>query len=150
MLSALEKDKQAKIIDVGCGNGYFLQKLKNNGHQNLSGCDIINHLTDKTIHFKKGNVEKLPYEDNEFDIVICNHTIEHVLNPHLAIKELKRIARRKLIITVPKQRYYYYTVDIHVNFFETKRELVNLLNINNYTCETLNGDFCFVGILSDS
>ncbi|MDR1758272.1 MAG: class I SAM-dependent methyltransferase [Bacteroidales bacterium] len=78
-----------------------------------------------------GNIENMPFEDNAFDVVICNHTLEHVLNIQKAVSELKRITRTKLIVTVPKQRYYHYTLDEHINFFPEVSYLLKALEITD-------------------
>ena len=44
---------------------------------------------------------KLPYGDNEFEVVLSEHTIEHLKNPELFYKEIQRIASKKIIITTP-------------------------------------------------
>ena len=36
--------KDSKILDIGCGNGFFLNQLKNRGYTNLAGVDIANYL----------------------------------------------------------------------------------------------------------
>lgn len=35
-------NKDIKILDIGCGNGYLLEKLKERDFNNLTGCDIVN------------------------------------------------------------------------------------------------------------
>jgi SAM-dependent methyltransferase len=47
--------------------------------------------------FVHGNVEKMPFQDQSFDYVICSHLLEHVQHPDIAIQELQRIARRGYI-----------------------------------------------------
>ena len=41
--------------------------------------------------------ENLPFKDNEFDYVICNHVLEHVENPAQFLKEQARVAKRGYI-----------------------------------------------------
>jgi ubiquinone/menaquinone biosynthesis C-methylase UbiE len=62
-------------------------------------------------------IESLPFADGEFDTVVCTHVIEHVLEYRQAIAELRRIARRRLIIVVPREREYRYSFNPHFNFF---------------------------------
>lgn len=141
----LENDQDKKILDVGCGNGYILSLLKKEGYQNLTGCDIIKEIEDEDINFVQGEITKLPFDDDEFDIVMCNHVIEHIIDSSRAIEELKRICKGKLILTTPKQRYFKYTFDLHVNFYPEKMNLLALMNYDNYVCEELGGDWSFVG-----
>lgn len=62
-------------------------------------------------------VEELPFDDAAFDTVICTHLIEHLLEPRCAIAELRRMARRRLIVVVPREREYRYTSNLHFNFY---------------------------------
>lgn len=141
----LKDDKEKKILDIGCGNGYILAKLKALGYANLTGCDIVNEMADTTIPFVKGNIENLPFKNEEFDIVLCNHTIEHIINSYKAVEELKRICKDKLILVTPRQRYFRYTFDLHVNFYPEKINLLSVLNFKHYNCVELNGDWNFLG-----
>lgn len=135
------------VIDIGCGRGYFLEQLVKNGAKNIWGCDLFDQVPVAGTTYKKGNIEQLPFEDKSFDVVICSHILEHVKNFDKAVDEIKRIARKKVIITVPKQRYYYYTLDLHIRFFYAPEELAGAMKMENYTVHTLNGDFVFVGYI---
>lgn len=131
------------ILDVGCGNGYFLSQLKGKRLE-LHGCDIVDKSADRNFTFTAGNIEKLPYADGEFDIVTCFHTIEHLTNLQQAISELKRVTKNQLIIVTPCQRYFYYTLDEHINFFPYKEKLTSLMNIKNHTCTKIWGDWVYI------
>ncbi|MEQ9404274.1 MAG: methyltransferase domain-containing protein [Cyclobacteriaceae bacterium] len=49
------------------------------------------------------DVQKLPFEEGSFDLIICNHVLEHVENDHQAMSELYRVLRPsgKAILQVP-------------------------------------------------
>ena len=49
------------------------------------------------------NITKLPLEDDYFDLIICNHVLEHIENDEDAIKELYRVLKKdgKAILQVP-------------------------------------------------
>ncbi|KKN76036.1 hypothetical protein LCGC14_0374260 [marine sediment metagenome] len=66
-------------------------------------CDIEGSATENT---EKEDIENLTYKDNEFDTVCCLEVLEHTLNPVKAIKELKRVAKKRLIISVPLEPYF--------------------------------------------
>ena len=140
-------DKSAKnLIDIGCGKGYFLKQLKNSGLE-LHGCDIVDKDNSKEYNYTKGNIEQLPFADKQFDIVACFHTLEHIINLEKAVSELKRITRKQLIIAVPCQRYFYYTLDEHVNFFPIKEKLTSVIKIKDHSCEKIWGDWVYMGHL---
>jgi len=147
ILKTLKPYSKLSVIDVGCGHGYLLGKLKEMGFNKLTGCDINPVNTDEKINWIWADVENLPFHDKEFDIAICNHTLEHVINPQKAVNELKRISRKILIVTVPCQRYYHYTFDLHIHFFPEEGYVHNLMRMTDCTCVKLNGDWCFAGYL---
>lgn len=43
---------------------------------------------------RKLNVEKLPFNNGSFELILCNHVLEHVANPAIALKELARCLAR--------------------------------------------------------
>lgn len=138
-------DREAKnILDVGCGTGYFLNQLKDTGLQ-LHGCDIVDKAPDRNFTFTAGDIEKLPFGDRQFDVVTCFHTIEHLLNLQQAISELKRVTKKQLIIVTPCQRYFYHTLDEHVNFFPYKEKLTSLVKIEDHSCDKIWGDWVYIG-----
>jgi SAM-dependent methyltransferase len=135
------------VIDIGCGNGYWLSRIDQKKFK-LAGCDIKNNLRYVDCDFHTGNIEHLPFADNAFDIVTCHHTLEHVMDLAKSIAEIKRIAKKQVIIVVPKQRYYYYTLDKHINFFPIKEYLEQAVGIENHTCKAVWGDWVYVGYIS--
>lgn len=143
MMEKLNHDSKT-LLDAGCGRGYWLNLLKQNTDLELTGCDVFDNSAFPGISYVKGSIEKLPFTDNSFDVVTCHHTLEHIRNIEKAISELKRIACKQIIIVVPKQRYYYYTLDLHLHFFPEKEYLLNLINIKNAECINCNGDWCYI------
>lgn len=119
----LENLAGTSVVDVGCGKGYLLERIRLvNNQLLLHGFDYAPPQS-TYIQYKSGNLIELPYEDNGFDTVICTHTLEHVRNMDMAIDELLRITNKRLIVVLPKQRPYKYTVDLHVNFFPYLHDL---------------------------
>ncbi|MGA2669504.1 MAG: class I SAM-dependent methyltransferase [Ignavibacteria bacterium] len=143
IINNLHKDAR-KIIDIGCGRGYIVKKLSSLGYES-SGCDVFKELDLGSSKYFQGNIENLPFYDKEYDVVICTHTLEHILNLNSAVSELKRIAKKQIIIVVPCQRFFYYTLDTHVNFFLKKEMLENIINMKNYICKYIQGDIAYSG-----
>ncbi len=133
------------VIDIGCGRGYFLEQLVKKGANNIWGCDLFDAVPVAGTQYKQGNIENLPFPDKSFDVVVCSHILEHVKDFDRAVSEIKRIAKKKVIVTVPKQRYFYYSLDLHIRFFYHPAELAAAMKMTKYKVETLRGDFVFVG-----
>jgi ubiquinone/menaquinone biosynthesis C-methylase UbiE len=135
------------LLDVGCGRGYWLNKLSEITNLTLTGFDMHDSVALTTANYVQGRIEKLPFADKSFDIVTCHHLLEHLKDLPAAISELKRVAKKQLIIVVPCQRYYYYTLDMHINFFPIKEYLQEVMKIEKYTCENKWGDLVYIGYL---
>jgi len=134
------------IIDIGCGKGYLLDRIKKiHPDASLHGLDLENKIRYEEINFLKGSITSLPFPDNSFDIVICTHTIEHVIHLQHAVNELIRITKNRLIIVTPCQRYFYYTLDGHVNFFYKAEELLKYFNLPIYSCKKIDMDWIYIG-----
>ena len=140
------KTERGRLADIGCGNGYLLKKIREiNPNLELCGVDVRQDKNFTDIAFKNGNIAKLDFADNQFDIVTCTHTIEHIINVEAAFSELIRITKRTLIIVVPCQRYFYYTLDGHIQFFYKEAELMRYLPFKNFTLTKLDGDWVYIG-----
>jgi ubiquinone/menaquinone biosynthesis C-methylase UbiE len=108
------------ILDIGCGFGDLLIRLRKEGHKGkLQGVDISEGMIEEAkenskglnIQFEISRAEKLPFEEDIFDIVICKHSLYH-FELKKAIKEIERCLKEKgiLIFTLnsysQKSRYY--------------------------------------------
>lgn len=133
------------LLDVGCGRGHFLNVLSERTSYKLTGTDLFDTIEGLKATYVKAYIEKLPFPDKSFDIVTCAHTIEHILNLKQAIDELKRVARKQLIIVTPCQRYYFYTLDHHVNFFPQKELLIKEIGLTDFECVNIKGDWVYIG-----
>lgn len=107
------------VLDAGCGRGYLAEQLTSVASE-VVGCDIVlsSRLVERPgLRFEQGSVESLPYADGAFDTVVSTHTLEHVQRIHDALAELRRVARRRLIVVVPRERPYRYSFNLHLHFF---------------------------------
>lgn len=136
------------ILEVGCGKAFLSNIIERKGHS-ITAIDIyinnkIKHKYPKII-FVQGNIEHLPFDDNEFDTVICSKTLEHVHNLFFAMSELRRVCKKRLIIVVPKQRPYRYTFDLHLHFFPYKHSFLQVINPSNKNeCKVIEEDIFYM------
>lgn len=88
--------KTNNIIDIGCGDGYFLEAAKQRGW-NVYGTEFtdiaIQSCSAKAIRMRKGILDSSNYENIEFDVVTSFEVIEHINNPQSEIKSIKKILR---------------------------------------------------------
>ena len=98
----------ARILDVGCGDGFHLRLLRRFGKPTwtLEGVDIDSRAVDVaardglTIH--EGTLENLDLPEDHYDVVYTLQTIEHVADPHAMLAAIHRILKpggRLVIVT---------------------------------------------------
>lgn len=106
----MSKPEILAILEVGCGNGYLLNYAR--GIRNFSraeGVDINKTIVEKAkktypdLKFFAGSVYGLNYADSEFDLVLACEVLEHLENPDKALDEIKRVAQKYCIISVPRE-----------------------------------------------
>lgn len=107
-----------KILDVGCGAGHYLVSLRNTVDPliNYTGIDPTAYYLElakkafgETATFREGSIFDIPFPEDSFDIVICNHVILHMPPDSVrkAFSELLRVSKQKTITrTVFGERNY--------------------------------------------
>ncbi|MCL1946426.1 MAG: class I SAM-dependent methyltransferase [Chitinivibrionia bacterium] len=153
ILNNINKDLQMSsskttCFDASCGNGYLLKQIaKKYPNIKCIGGDIAPRKIDENIEVLSTDITNLQHPDKYFDIVLCTHTLEHIREPKKALLELIRVTKKRLIIAVPRQREYRYTVDLHVNFFPYMYDFKRFIGIENAKYLKLGGDFlCCIDI----
>ena len=105
------KRSPQELLEVGIGNGFVHRYLRSAG-MSVHTLDFDERLGPDTV----GSVLELPFEDDAFDMACCFETLEHlpwdVFVP--AVRELKRVARRWVLISLPDVTPYV-RVDIERN-----------------------------------
>jgi ubiquinone/menaquinone biosynthesis C-methylase UbiE len=136
------------ILEVGCGEGALAATLSRTAH--VTACDIVmrRDVIEQypEVSFREASVDCLPFLDAEFDTVVSTHTLEHVRDVRRAIDELRRVARRRVIVVVPKERPYRYTFNLHLHFFPYEHVLRGAFGGPAWTtsvCETVDGDLYY-------
>jgi ubiquinone/menaquinone biosynthesis C-methylase UbiE len=129
------KKKGLKVLDIGCGDGLFLQELADHVSDkrlDLHGVDYSKYKVQqaKKLHsgmtFAPCNLEEgIPYPDKSFDVVYSGEVIEHLYNPDLMIEECYRVLKKggTLIISTPNFHAWYNRVlfffGVQPIFYET-------------------------------
>ncbi len=125
------------VLDFGCGTGDLVAKLRALGREAV-GIEIDRpairaHLSTAAQPFVTlydGGLP-LPYPDRTFDSVIATEVVEHVEDPFAVARELMRVARTSVFITVPDMASipfswptntvpWHLLEGSHVNFFNAR------------------------------
>ena len=101
-----------KILDIGCGKGYFLYDLiKVVPDAEIYGIDISDYAIKNSKpeirdHLQVGNATALPWPDNTFDLVISITTLHnlHAYDLDLALREMERVGKQNKYICVESYR----------------------------------------------
>lgn len=97
------------ILDVGCGAGHYLRSLRARIDVPFSytGADATPSFVElarrayadqSDVTFRQGDIFSLPFEDASFDIVMNNNVLLHLPSIEKPIRELCRVARRRVLI----------------------------------------------------
>lgn len=109
----------SKVIDLGCGNGSLLARLKKEKNTAGTGVEIsesgVAMCQQRGLDVRYGRIdERLPFDDNSFDYAICNVTIQMVMYPEILLKEMKRVAKYQ-IVSFPNFGFWRNRLDLFFN-----------------------------------
>lgn len=94
-----------RLLDIGCGKEYYLLKSLRKKVDFLYGVDSdVESKNDENIHLTREYlVDKLPYSQNKFNIVIMAAVLEHLEYPIEILREIYRVLTKngELILTTP-------------------------------------------------
>lgn len=109
-IEVLGEIPSGRVLDAGCGEGQLIHHIVENS-PDLVAVGIDDDKPDLKLHweefagprlrFEVADVCNLPFEDNSFDIVTAFSMLEHLADPHLALREIRRVCRGWLIASVP-------------------------------------------------
>ena len=99
----------SKLLDVGCACGHYYRSIKKIVKKNFfyTGTDPYEIFLDKAkiawrndanVNFLKGNIYKLPFKKNQFDLTICSNVFIHLNKIKKPLQELLRVTKGTIII----------------------------------------------------
>jgi len=110
-VDTLSLPKDAKILDLGCGPGYFLDEMRSRGYTDVTGVTLsagdIKICENKGHTIKKYDLSFLPqkdgYYDESVDFIFLRHALEHSPYPIFSLMEYNRVLKQggKIYIEVP-------------------------------------------------
>jgi SAM-dependent methyltransferase len=148
-IDPIKLKKDALILDLGCGPGYFLDEMKERGYTNLVGVTLspndIDLCKSKGHKVKEYDLSFLPqkegYYDESVDFIFLRHALEHSPYPIFSLMEYNRILKQgsKIYIEVPapdQERKHEYNLN-HYSILGTA-QLAALLERTGFTIDTFN------------
>ena len=109
--------KNAKVLDIGCGNGDLLYHLEETKNINGQGIEIsskgVQESVAKGLSVIQGDadIDLKSFPDNAFDVVILSHTLQATHKPKEVLIEMLRIGKI-CIISIPNFGYWRYRMQI--------------------------------------
>ena len=109
----LNLSKEAKILNLGCGNSPFCEDMYEDGYHNINNIDISNNaielmkkrnLKREEMTFEVMDVRNLKFKDSSIDLAVDKSTIDALLcgnssyiNVAKMLKEVQRVLKGKII-----------------------------------------------------
>jgi len=112
ILKMLNSSSEDVVLDVGCGGGTLIKKIKG---KKIVGIDFSktavmlarkNLKSKRNAVIKRMNAEKLSLPSNSFDRIVCTEVLEHVQKPENVIREMLRVLKKDghAVITIPNEK----------------------------------------------
>lgn len=94
-------EKEAQVLDIGCGDGYGTYKLSVTGYKAV-GVDLSEVMIQKgkergegsNLSFIKGDLSALPFENEQFEAIMAINSLEWTEEPLQALNEIKRVLKK--------------------------------------------------------
>jgi 2-polyprenyl-3-methyl-5-hydroxy-6-metoxy-1,4-benzoquinol methylase len=102
----------ASVLDVGCGEGVLTAEWADRlGDRRVVGIDLDDPKLRAAwrargrpnLEFRAEEATSLSFEDGEFDMASAIEVLEHVPAPEATLSEMARVARRHLLVSVPRE-----------------------------------------------
>lgn len=136
-----------KLIDIGCGEGFALNHFKKLGWQ-VHGVDFtLKALLD--FHPNLANdvietdafayIDTLIQEKKTFDVVVCNHVLEHVVDPISLLEKISKIVEKggHFRVSVPNDTSWLQDYIVEKSYAQKNFYLAVPDHISYFNCETL-------------
>ena len=126
-------EKNAQVLDLGCGDGTLLKMLKNKGicarGIDISQSNIVKCL-EKGLSVFQGDIDEglMGYSDKSYDYVILNQTLQLTEKPDYVINEMLRTGK-KIFVSFPN--FGYWRIRFYL-FFKGKMPKSNILPFEWY------------------
>ena len=135
--------KNPKVLEVGCGNGFFLKAMKDFGFtKNIFGVEPSSKMVleaDSSLQNKiKINIFKSNlFPKESFDLILCFHTLDHMLDPNEFIKGAYTLLKKNGYVIV----VVHDTQGLSVKLFGERSAIFDIEHIYLFNKKTLSEIF---------
>lgn len=115
--------KGARVLDAGCGSGNNSRYLRSiRPDLNISAIDIDRSHKDNVpsyVDFSVMSVEDMKgFKDKTFDLILCFHVLEHLLDPFKAVSEFNRVLKKQGFICAESPHWISTVMPFGYNFYD--------------------------------
>ncbi len=112
--SAAVTDLQpTSLLELGAGEGFLLAELKKHlSATTMLGLDLIPEFVAEgkklfpDLDLRTGDIYHIDQPDHSWDVVVASEVFEHLERPADALREVKRVARKNVVLSVPWEPYF--------------------------------------------
>lgn len=158
ILAKEQIDSSSRVLDIGCGTGQTVAYISGHYNCHVSGLESNKIMLDKAkkrlssinlpVEIVEESAEKLPFEDNFFDIILSESVISFT-NQHLALSELKRVLKPNGVLlaiemtlekSVEQQKLDSFIHFYGVSRLQTEAEWFDTLKQTGFSTVQINAD----------
>lgn len=90
--------KNLKVLEIGCGNGFFLEALIKNDIKDVFGVEPSQKMISQSSSYLQKRIKVSLFKDgmfpeNSFDVVCCFHTLDHIVEVNQFMKSVHKITK---------------------------------------------------------
>src|SRR5947209_942998 len=100
LVKAIDPRPEQRVLDVACGTGLVTFELVRRGGCSVVGLDqsedmlaVASARPQARVEFVRGEAERLPFEDGEFDALTFTYLLRYVDDPLATLRELARVVK---------------------------------------------------------
>jgi 2-polyprenyl-3-methyl-5-hydroxy-6-metoxy-1,4-benzoquinol methylase len=144
--------KSKKILEIGSGDGFFLEKMKSFGYE-MTGIEISSQRRYRSRKITKIKILNIDFSEEipnigKYDAIVLFHVLEHLHNPIIFLKNIVKLLKPKgkIVVEVPNFNDYQNKINInyknwqlqraHIHYFSPKI-LKNVFTLANLTVKII-------------
>ncbi len=159
---------KGKVLDAGCGDGFFSNQLTCCDEvKDITGIDISEKAVEMALEkypktqFRQASLNKIPFENASFDSIVMVEVIEHLVDIDGTLEDLSRVLKpgglllitttdfnwlKAVIIAMLYFEKYFYPTNPHIRFF-TKTTLAEVLLVHGFKVIKYSWNGSYLGLM---